>query len=95
MYLYELNSSNLHTRIFQFLRGNGLIRTKGDFCQYFLGKSRGYLAAIECLERSPSRSALVTLRSRLAEQTERPLHDGTKQAIASFIAEIDQFCGCQ
>lgn len=89
MQLYELSSEQLHKRLFEFLRGNGLVRTKAEYCQRFLEKSRGYLATLECLGSRPSQRTFGILRSRLAEQAERPLHAGTKATIKEFIREID------
>ncbi|KJS41168.1 MAG: hypothetical protein VR70_05305 [Rhodospirillaceae bacterium BRH_c57] len=90
MHLYELSSEQLHKRVFEFLRGNGLIRTRAEFCQRFLGKSRGYLATLECLGSQPSRRTFGILRSRLTEQAERPLRKETQAAIRDFIREIDE-----
>lgn len=90
MRLYEITTESLHMRIFEFLRGNHLVKTKGGFSTTYLGCSRSYVNTLISVGIEPSRKGYAVLQARLEGLLKQDLKVGTKRAIRTFIAEIDQ-----
>jgi HEAT repeat protein len=86
--IYE--SKNLFDQVFQFLRANGLCRSKADYSRRFLGRSRTYWNAIIGLGRAPSPEATITLVLALENISGSglDLSDRTSDALGNFIYEI-------
>jgi hypothetical protein len=53
------------TEIYEELRGVGIVKSKYDFSQYWLGRCQSYTTAIEASGREASADALATLHTRL------------------------------
>jgi hypothetical protein len=53
------------TEIYEQLRDVGVVKSKYDFSQHWLGRCRSYTTAIEASGREPSTDALATLHARL------------------------------
>ncbi|WP_041633666.1 DUF6626 family protein [Magnetospirillum gryphiswaldense] len=86
--IYE--TKNLYDQIFQFVRANGLCRSKAEFSRCFLGRSRTYWNAICRVGLLPSPDAGQTLILALSNRKDGPgLGDATREALATMIWQVE------
>lgn len=86
--IYE--TKNLYDHIFQFIRANGLCRSKAEFSRSFLGRSRTYWNAICRAGIFPSADACQTLIQALSNLKDGPcIGDATKEAINIMIGLVE------
>ncbi len=58
-------------KCYNYLRKLNIIKTKYDFCEQFLGKSRHYMAMVISSSRAPSISSLHNLIKNMEAQAEK------------------------
>lgn len=86
--IYE--TKNLYDQIFQFVRANGLCRSKAEFSRCFLGRSRTYWNVIFRADLAPSSDACQILILALSNIKDGPgLGDATREALAAMIWQVE------
>ncbi|OEJ67628.1 DUF6626 family protein [Magnetovibrio blakemorei] len=90
MRLYEITNELLHRRVFEFLRGNGIVKNGAIYSTDYMDMSRGYLNVLLNTNAEPSRKAYRNLKWKLEEIIAGPYQEETKSEIEKFIYEIDK-----
>ena len=86
--IYEYK--NIYDQLFQFLRANGLCRSKAEYSRLFLGRSRTYWNIINALNKSPSPEVVGTLIVALENIIAggKPIGERTSEMVGNFINKI-------
>lgn len=86
--------ANLLEDTYKALSSLGAVKTKGDYCRYWLGRGEGYMRTLRFTSLEPSIDVISVLRSRLlyyAECYERQSNCGT-QAMSDEYRRLAEEC---